>query len=121
MSQIGIPQGCVSIEAQVEIHPGALIVSAHTQASVNLQQLKERHRAGRCGAAYVAFQHINGRFVLTQHQEELCLLLQVNQLVNRDVSQMILTGDGRRRGFGRRLLGKLSQHVKARRCREVGV
>ena len=68
---------------------------------VDLQQLQVGQRAAAAGVAQMLHQQVDGRLVLPEHDEELGLLLEVDQLVDRYVARRRSRARARRRqGLG---------------------
>lgn len=84
----------VGIEALVEAVARALVGGLVTPAVVDVQQLEVGQRAGTPGIAQVRHQEVDRRIVLPQHDEELGLLLEVDQLLGADIARHL---DRRRR------------------------
>ena len=82
----------MGIEALVEALAHALVRFALVAPAVDLEQLQIRQRAAAAGAAQVAHQQVDGRIVLAEHEEELGLLFQVDQLLHGDFAARLGLG-----------------------------
>ena len=71
------------IEARAHPFVGAAV----TASAVDFEQLQVRQRAAAAGVPQVFHQQVDGGLVLAEHDEEVGLLLEVDQLFDRDVAR----------------------------------
>ena len=99
MLQVRIPVGRVGVETPVEALANALVRLVLAASAVDFEQLQVGQRADAAVAADMAHQQVDGGFVLAEHDEELGLLFEVNQFLDRQFTHRFGSHrDGQRHG-----------------------
>ena len=83
----GVPVGRVGVEAAVEAGARALVGAAVALAAIDLEQLGVGQRALAAGAAQVRHQQVDRGVFLAQRDEEVGLLLEVEQFLDRQLAR----------------------------------
>ena len=90
MARLRIPVRRERAEAAIEAFAHPVVGLALVAPAMDLEQLQVGQRTGAAGALHMADQQIDRRIVLAEHDEEVGLLLEVDQLLDTDLAARIV-------------------------------